>query len=111
MASAAGAPAGVDLGPIDLLTTAWVTFFYAWLFNRSGGSVLMTLVAHAAEGSINTGEFWAGGAAEDRMSWLYALVWSAVAVGLVVVDWRRWRRSAPEQARVEPVRARDREGG
>lgn len=53
-----------DLRPIDLLTTASVTFFYAWLFNRSGGSVLMTLVAHATEGSINTGEFWADGTAE-----------------------------------------------
>jgi uncharacterized protein len=84
-----------------------VTFFYAWLFNRCGGSVLMTLVAHAAEGSINTGEFWAGGAAEDRMSWLYALVWSAVALGLVVVDWRRWHRYAPKEARVEPAHARD----
>lgn len=96
-----------DLRPIDLLTTACVTFFYAWLFNRRGGSVLMTLVAHAAEGSINTGDFWAGGAAEDRMSWLYALVWSAVALGLVVVDWRRWHRYAPKEARVEPAHARD----
>lgn len=41
------------------------------------------------------------------MSWLYALVWSAVAVGLVVVDWRRWHRYAPKEARVEPAHARD----
>ena len=100
-----------DLRPIDLLTTACVTFFYAWLFNRSGGSVLMTLVAHATEGSINTGEFWTEGAAEARMEWLYALVWSAVAVGLVIVDRRCWRRYAPKEARVEPVPARDRAGG
>jgi uncharacterized protein len=71
----------------------------------------MTLVAHATEGSINTGEFWTDGAAEARMESLYALVWSAVAVGLVIVEWRGWRRYAPKEVRVEPVPARDRAGG
>ena len=100
-----------DLRPIDLLTTAAVTFFYAWLFNRSGGSVLITLVAHATEGSINTGEFWTGGAAEARMVWLYAVVWFVVALGLVLADWRRWRRPAPEEATVEPLGRHERVRG
>src|SRR4051812_43836032 len=35
---------GIDqLPPIALVATIAVTFWYAWLFNRSGGSVLMTL--------------------------------------------------------------------
>jgi hypothetical protein len=38
------------------------------------------------------------------MSWLYAVVWSAVAIGLVLLDRRLWRRPAPKQATVEPVR-------
>ncbi len=46
------------LEPIDLLTTVAVTFWYAWLFNHAGGSALITLVAHATEGSINTSELW-----------------------------------------------------
>jgi len=45
--------------PIDLLTTFAVTVWYAWLFNRTGGSVLMTLIAHSTEGSIQFGAFWA----------------------------------------------------
>jgi uncharacterized protein len=35
------------LRPVELLTTFAVTFWYAWLFNHTGGSVLMTLVAHS----------------------------------------------------------------
>jgi hypothetical protein len=38
------------------------------------------------------------------MSWLYAVVWSAVAIGLVLLDLRLWPRPAPKQATVEPVR-------
>ena len=30
---------------------------------------------------------------------LYAVVWSAVAIGLIVLDWRSWQRTAPEAAR------------
>jgi hypothetical protein len=47
-----------------------VTFWYAWLFNHTGGSVLMTLVAHAIEGSIQTEQLWTAGAAAARMSLL-----------------------------------------
>ena len=35
-----------------LLGTVFVTFWYTWLFNRSGGSVFITMVAHAADGLI-----------------------------------------------------------
>ena len=87
------------LRPIDLLTTFAVTIFYAWLFNHAGGSVLITIVAHAAEGSVNLGEFYPSGTAEERANLLYAVVWSAVAIGLIVLDWRFWQRTAPEAAR------------
>ena len=87
------------LRPIDLLTTFAVTVFYAWLFNHAGGSVLITVVAHAAEGSIKIGGFYASGAAEERANVLSAVVWSAVAIGLIVLDWRFWQRTAPEAAR------------
>jgi hypothetical protein len=33
---------------------------------------------------------------------LYALVWSTVAIGLVLFDQRSWR-NAPREAKVEPV--------
>jgi membrane protease YdiL (CAAX protease family) len=31
---------------------------YSWLFNRSGGSALLTLIAHVTEGSVRTGALW-----------------------------------------------------
>ena len=43
---------GEDLPPIFLLATVAVTFFYTWLFIRTGGSVLLTLLAHAVEGTV-----------------------------------------------------------
>src|SRR5437763_16435921 len=46
------------LRPFEALTTVACTVFFAWLFNRSGGSALMTLIAHAAEGTIRTGQLW-----------------------------------------------------
>ena len=37
---------------VMLLGTVVVTFFYTWMFNHTGGSVFMTMVAHAADGLI-----------------------------------------------------------
>src|SRR5215208_5457088 len=76
------------------------SFWDAWLFNRSGGSVLITLIAHATEGSIQVGAFWPASAA-GQIILVYAAVWCAVAIGLVVFDWRLWRGPAP--ATVQPA--------
>jgi membrane protease YdiL (CAAX protease family) len=67
-----------------VLATLAVTFWYAWLFDRTGGSALMTLIAHATEGSIQVGALWP-------------------AVALVVLDWRFWRGPAPARATVQPT--------
>ena len=79
-----------DLGPADLGTTAVITFWYAWLFNRSGGSVLLTIIAHASEGSIDLGALWPAVADASRQSWLWLAVWSTVVLGLVLLDRRAW---------------------
>jgi uncharacterized protein len=83
-----------------VLATVAVTFWYAWLFNRSGGSVLITLIAHATEGSIQVGAFWPASAA-GQIILVYTAVWCAVAIGLVVFDRRLWRGPAP--ATVQPT--------
>jgi uncharacterized protein len=70
-----------------LVTTMAVTYWYAWLFNRSGGSALLTLVAHDVEGIIPAAEPWS-----------YTAVWSALALALVLADLRRWRTAAPPPA-------------
>jgi uncharacterized protein len=85
----------------DFLATVAVTYWYVWLFNHTGGSVLMTLVAHATEGSIQTEQLWTAGAAAGRMSLLYAFVWCVVGMSLVIFDWRFWRAPAPEPATVQ----------
>jgi uncharacterized protein len=85
-----------------VVATVAVTFWYAWLFNRTGGSVLMTLIAHATEGSIQVGALWPTGAA-GRIILVYAAVWCVVAMGLVVLDWRFWRGPAPAPATVQPA--------
>jgi membrane protease YdiL (CAAX protease family) len=85
-----------------VLATIAVTFWYAWLFNRTGGSVLMTLIAHATEGSIQVGALWPAFAAA-RIVFVYAAVWCVVAIALVVLDWRFWRGPAPAPATVRPA--------
>src|SRR5438132_1121054 len=60
-----------QLPPIALLATIAVTFWYAWVYNRSGRSALMTLVAHAAEGvffQVAMAGF--AGANATRLVWL-----------------------------------------
>jgi uncharacterized protein len=93
--------------PIDILSdflgTVAVTLWYTWLFNHTGGSVLMTIVAHATEGTVQTEAFWSAGSAAARMSLLYGAVWCAVAIGLVIFEGHLWRGPAPASATVQPA--------
>ena len=79
------------------------TFVATWLFNNTGGSVLMTLVMHATEGTIHPNELWSVGAAQVQAGLVYSVVWCAVVIGLVIFDWRFWRGRAPAQATVQPA--------
>ena len=86
-----------NLAPIFLLATVAVTFFYTWLFNHTGGSVFMTIVAHAAEGVVGAtfiGDDGLHGANETRFTVLYTVGWCVVAVVLVVFDRTMWRTTA-----------------
>jgi uncharacterized protein len=94
--------------PIEALPTVAVTFWYAWLFNHASGSALMTLIAHAANGTIETSTLWQAEANTTRMTWLYSLVWCLVAIALLVFDRRLWTRPpAPvdDQTTLENVSA------
>ena len=73
-----------------LVTTMAVTFWYAWLFNHTRGSVLLVVVAHSVEGLI------------QAQGWIYMGVWLAVAIGLVVFDRKAWRAPAPAEATTQP---------
>ena len=78
--------------PVEILATIAVTFWYAWLFNHASGSALLTLIAHATEGVIETSTLWPDSADTGRMSVLYSLAWCAVALSLLVFDRRFWTR-------------------
>jgi uncharacterized protein len=88
-----------SLPPVFLLTSFVVTFFYTWLFNHTGASVFMTIVAHAAEGTI-TGELVGkdgfAGTNETRFAVLYTAGWCVVVLALLVFDRPAWGRSNTE---------------
>jgi uncharacterized protein len=85
-----------------LLGTVAVTFWYTWMFNHTGGSVLITLVSHAVQGTITIGGLWSAGADYAQANLLFGVVASAVAIGLVVFDWKAWRSPAPVPATTVP---------
>jgi hypothetical protein len=62
------------------------TFMATWLFNHTGGSVLMTILLHASEGSV------------QAEGWVYVGLLMIVAIGLVIFDWKAWRSPAPSSA-------------
>ena len=74
-----------------LVTTMAVTFWYAWLFNRTGGSILLVVMAHSVEGSIRY-----------ELGWIVMGLWLAVAIGLIVFDRKAWRGPAPAEATTPP---------
>jgi uncharacterized protein len=86
-----------------LLGTVAVTFWYSWLFNHTGGSVLITLVSHATQGTITIGALWSASTDVAQATLLFSVVASAVAIGLVVFDWKTWRGPAAAKATTPPV--------
>jgi membrane protease YdiL (CAAX protease family) len=85
-----------------LLASVAMTFWYSWLFNRTGGSVLITIVSHAAQGTITVGGLWSVGADLAQATLLYAVVASAIALGLVVFDRDAWRGPAAAETTTQP---------
>jgi uncharacterized protein len=86
-----------QLAPVGLPITFAITFVYVWLFNRTGGSALLTLVFHVAQGTFSYAVLGFAGDDAVRMDWLVGGLWFALAVTLVVVDRQAWR-AAPDTA-------------
>ena len=84
-----------------------ITFVYTWIFNHTGGSVLMTLVAHAAQGVIAFGALGFTGADDSRGVLLLTGALCLLAAGLLVFDRESWRGRAPAGCRIETRRATD----
>ena len=94
----------VTFEPSMLLGTVFVTFWYTWLFNRTGGSVFITIVAHAADGIVGEQLLKDGGfhdAGMRRFILLYSAAWLIVAAVLVLTDRRRWFSPVTDPALVD----------
>jgi uncharacterized protein len=79
-----------QLAGVALPITFAITLVYVWLFNRTGGSVLITLVFHIAQG-VHYGALGFTGADAARMDWLTGVLWFALALGVIVFDREAWR--------------------
>jgi uncharacterized protein len=80
------------LSVIGLPTTFAITFLYVWLFNRTGGSVLLTLLFHNSQGTLTVGSFGFAAAGAGRAELIYFLAVVLAVLATVVLDLRTWRR-------------------
>ena len=79
------------LAPVGLPITFAITLVYVWLFNRTGGSVLMTMVFHIAQGTVGYAALGFTGSDAARMDWLVGVLWFALALAVVLLDRRAWQ--------------------
>jgi uncharacterized protein len=72
----------------DLAMVIVQSVVYAWLFNNTGGSVLLVMLFHTMTNVISGGFFRAMFSGIDwvRMGWLLVAVWCAVALIVVVMN-------------------------
>lgn len=80
-----------DTGWIGLATTFSITIVYVWLFNRTGGSVLLVLLFHNAQGFVTMGDLNYAGADLTRQQLVEFAMWTVVAAVLIAVDRAAWR--------------------
>ena len=80
------------LGLIGLPTTFAITFLYVWLFNRTGGSVLLTFLFHNSQGTFTMGSFGFTGADAGRAELIYFVVVVLAALATLTLDRQAWRK-------------------
>jgi membrane protease YdiL (CAAX protease family) len=77
------------VGEIHWSDIVWLSGFaviFNWVFNNTGGSVFIVMLMHAMNNTIS-GDFFGpmfSGVDSVRQAWIYAALWCAVAVGVVV---------------------------
>lgn len=86
-----------QLSLIGLPTTFAITFLYVWLFNRTGGSVLLTYLFHDSQGTFTVGSFGFSGAEADRAELIYFAVVALAVLTTVLLNRGAWRE-APASA-------------
>jgi membrane protease YdiL (CAAX protease family) len=91
--------------PIFLLGAFGVQFWYIWLFNRTGGSVFMTILMHTAEGIFS--QLMAATASEGadfvQALSLYVLATCVAAICLIIFDRQAWRELEATGSPAQPA--------
>lgn len=82
------------LSLIGLPTTFAITFLYVWLFNRTGGSVLLPIIFHASQGTFTVGSFGFSGADAARGELIYCAAVVVAALATILLDRSAWRPPA-----------------
>jgi hypothetical protein len=90
------------------------TIVYNWVFNNARGSVLIIMVMHAANNAVS-GSFFSpmfAGGDSLRQSWLLALVWSVVAILVIVISGpehlsRKYHKQEEALPDAEPVLSKE----
>lgn len=81
---------GGDYAWIYVPATLAFTLIAGWLYNRTGGSLLLALLLHVTDGLVRPQGLGFVGGAAARMMWLPVVVYVAVAMGLLMISWRWW---------------------
>ena len=71
----------------DVISMVGGYIVYAWMYNRSGGSILLLMIAHAANNTISGGlvsQMFAG-ADKLQQGWSLAVVWMVAAAVVVLL--------------------------
>jgi len=84
-----------NLPLVGLPSTVVITFLYVWLFNRTGGSLLMALLFHASQGACTYGMLGFDAADEARAAVVYFGVLVVAVTATVVLDRTAWRTAPP----------------
>jgi hypothetical protein len=85
----------------DVFNMIGAVIVYNWLYHRSGHSVLLVMIIHSVNNAVS-GEFFSPmftGVYSAQQAWMRVLVWSVVAVIVLIVDWRWWM--AREHSEIE----------
>jgi membrane protease YdiL (CAAX protease family) len=94
------------LSIIGLPITFVITFLYVWLFNRTGGSVLLTLLFHNSQGTFTMGSYGFTGSDLTRAEVIYLAVVTASVLGTVLLDRPAWRTAPRAATDVGPLPVR-----
>jgi len=98
----------------DVVFLLGFVIVFNWVFNNANGSVLIIMLMHAMNNTIS-GSFFGpmfSGADSVRQSWLYAALWCAVAIVVVIVygpehlSRKHRKQEDPEQPEVSTASPR-----